>query len=182
MSPSAHRYGSRLHALEIRPTWSVSQCLGLVGALCWWGPEARAPCPPLKSGPVRGGSLERERQMRVGSLKISIFALTFEHFTYMATRLLSGDTTVNNLGDISRSFIRLFHIKFLINGVWYGKSYYRQLIGNHTLALDLCHLMTYKHIWRSFQPRLSYPCPFKQSLACFRVARSPSNSWASCLL
>ena len=28
--------------------------------------------------------------------------------------------------------IRLFHIKFLKNGVWYGKSYYRQLIGNRT--------------------------------------------------
>ena len=23
----------------------------LVWALCWWGPGARAPCPPLKSGP-----------------------------------------------------------------------------------------------------------------------------------
>ena len=26
----------------------------------------------------------------------------------------------------------------------------------------------------------SFPRPFQQSLACFRVARSPSNSWASC--
>jgi len=41
-------------------------------------------------------------------------------------------------------------------------------------------LMTLKYIWRSFQPRLSFPRPFLQSLACFRVARSPSNSWASC--
>jgi len=41
--------------------------------------------------------------------------------------------------------------------------------------------MTLKYIWRSFQPRLSFPRPFQQSLACFRVARSPSNSWASCL-
>jgi len=41
-------------------------------------------------------------------------------------------------------------------------------------------LMTLKYIWRSFQPRLSFPCLFQQSLACFRVARSPSNSWASC--
>ena len=40
--------------------------------------------------------------------------------------------------------------------------------------------MTLKYIWRSFQPRLSFPRPFQQSLACFRVARSPSNSWASC--
>ena len=35
--------------------------------------------------------------------------------------------------------IRLFHIKFLINGVRYCKSYYRLLIGNHTLAFDWCH-------------------------------------------
>jgi len=28
--------------------------------------------------------------------------------------------------------------------------------------------------------RLSFPRPFQQSLSCFRVARSPSNSWASC--
>jgi len=41
--------------------------------------------------------------------------------------------------------------------------------------------MTLKYIWRSFQPRLSFPRPFQQSLACFRVARSPSNSWASCM-
>jgi len=40
--------------------------------------------------------------------------------------------------------------------------------------------MTMKYIWRSFQPRLSFSRPFQQSLACFRVARSPSNSWASC--
>ena len=40
--------------------------------------------------------------------------------------------------------------------------------------------MTLKYIWRSFQPRLSFPRSFQQSLACFRVARSPSNSWASC--
>jgi len=35
--------------------------------------------------------------------------------------------------------IRLFHIKFCKNGAWYGKSYYRLLIGNHTLAFDWCH-------------------------------------------
>ena len=42
--------------------------------------------------------------------------------------------------------------------------------------------MTLKYIWRSFQPRLSFPRPFQLSLACFRVARSPSNSWASCII
>ena len=40
--------------------------------------------------------------------------------------------------------------------------------------------MTLKYIWRSFQPRLSFLRPFQQSLACFCVARFPSNSWASC--
>ena len=35
--------------------------------------------------------------------------------------------------------IGLFHIKFLKNGLWYNKSYYRQLTGNHTLAFDWCH-------------------------------------------
>ena len=29
--------------------------------------------------------------------------LSSEHFTYMATRLLSGNTTVNDFGHISRS-------------------------------------------------------------------------------
>jgi len=41
-------------------------------------------------------------------------------------------------------------------------------------------LITLKYIWRSLQPRLSFPRPFQLSLACFRVARSPSSSWASC--
>ena len=80
--------------------------------------------------------------------------------------------------------IGLFHIKFLKNGVWYGKSYYRQLIRNHTLAFDWCHFwcsFEHSYIWRSFQPRLSFPRPFQLSLACFRVARSPSISWASCI-
>jgi len=44
---------------------------------------------------------------RVGSFKMAIFAsfvhYSSEHFTYMATRQLSGDTTVNDLGHISRS-------------------------------------------------------------------------------
>jgi len=40
-------------------------------------------------------------------------------------------------------------------------------------------LMNLKYIWRSFQPMLSFLCQFQQSLVGFRVARSPSNSWAS---
>ena len=67
-----------------------------------------------------------------------IRSLSSEHFTYMATRQISGDTTVNDLGHISSS-LDCFTSNFSKNGVWYGKSYYRQLIGNHTLAFDWCH-------------------------------------------
>ena len=38
----------------------------------------------------------------------------------------------------------------------------------------------YIHVHTSFQPRLSFPSPFQQSLAGFRVPPSPNNSWASC--
>jgi len=77
--------------------------------------------------------------------------------------------------------IGLFHIKFLKNSVWFGKKLlwttYRK---SYTSFRLVPLLMTLKYIWRSLQPRLSFPRPFQQSLACFRVARSPSNSWASC--
>ena len=55
---------------------------------------------------IRGGSLERGRQMSVVVENCDfrfILSLSSEHFTYMATRQLSGDTTVNDLGHISRS-------------------------------------------------------------------------------
>ena len=35
--------------------------------------------------------------------------------------------------------IKLFHIKFLVNGALYGRSYYKVLIGNHALTFDWCH-------------------------------------------
>ena len=53
--------------------------------------------------------------------------------------------------------IGLFHIKFLKNGVWYGKSYYRQLIGNHTLACDWCHFWW---PWSTFEGHFSLGCHF----------------------
>jgi len=37
---------------------------------------------------------------------------------------------------IFQGHYRLFHIKFLVIGALYGKSYYRVLIGNRTLAFD----------------------------------------------
>jgi len=51
----------------------------------------------------------------------------------------------------------LFHIKFLKNGVWYGKSYYRILIGNHT-AFDWCHVWW---PWSTFEGHFSLGCHFQ---------------------
>jgi len=53
--------------------------------------------------------------------------------------------------------IGLFHIKFLENGVWYGKSYYSLLIGNHTLAFDWCHFWW---PWSTFDGHFSLDCHF----------------------
>jgi len=53
--------------------------------------------------------------------------------------------------------IGLFHIKFLKNGAWYGKRYYRQLIGNHTLAFDWCHFWW---PWSTFESHFSLGCHF----------------------
>jgi len=53
--------------------------------------------------------------------------------------------------------IGLFHIKFLKNGVWYGKCYYRQLIGNHTLPFDWCHFWW---PWSTFEGHFSLSCHF----------------------
>ena len=53
--------------------------------------------------------------------------------------------------------IGLFHIKFLKNGVWYGKSYYRLLTGNHTLAFDWCYFWW---PWSTFEGHFSLGCLF----------------------
>jgi len=103
-------------------------------------------------------------------------------FTVFWTFYIHGHTTAFRWYDCQWPWpyfkvIGLFHIKFLINGVWYSKSYYRLLIRNHTLV---ALFMTLKYIWRSIQRRLSFLRQIEQPLVCFRVARSPSNSWASC--
>ena len=41
--------------------------------------------------------------------------------------------------------------------------------------------MTLKYIWRSFSLGCHFHVDFSYPWICFRVARSPSNSWASCL-
>jgi len=51
--------------------------------------------------------------------------------------------------------IGLFHIKFLKNGVWYGKSYTTLLIGNHILAFDWCHFWW---PWSTFEGHFSLGC------------------------
>jgi len=51
----------------------------------------------------------------------------------------------------------LFHIRFLQNGVWYGKSYYSLLIGNHRLPLDWCHFWW---PWSTFEGHFSLGCRF----------------------
>jgi len=56
----------------------------------------------------------------------------------MATRQLSGDATVNDLGHISRS-LDCFTSNFSKTVCGMAKSYYRLLIGNHTVAFDYCH-------------------------------------------
>jgi len=49
--------------------------------------------------------------------------------------------------------------------MWYGKSYYRQLIGNHTLAFDWCHFWW---PWSTFEGHFSLGCHFHAHF---------SNSW-----
>jgi len=54
--------------------------------------------------------------------------------------------------------IGLFHIKFLKNGAWHGKSYYRLgLIRNHTLAFDWCHFWW---PWSTFEGHFNLGCHF----------------------
>ena len=56
------------------------------------------------------------RQLKIGVVENGDFSfihsLSSEHFTYMATRQLSCDATVGDLGRYFKVF-RLFHIKFL---------------------------------------------------------------------
>jgi len=103
-------------------------------------------------------------------------------FTVFRTFYIHGHTTAFTWYDCRWSWpfftvIRLFHIKFLINGVWYDKSwaYYRLLIWNHTLAFDWCH---YWWPWSTVEGDFPLGCmSFQQSLAGFRrVARSLSDS------
>ena len=110
----------------------------------------RQKCSPgnVVSGSIRfmqivaGGWLDMVRQMRVRySWK---WRFSVHSVTVFWTFYIYGHTTAfrwYNWQWPSPYFkvIGLFHIKFLKNGVWYGKSYYTQLIANRTLAFDWCH-------------------------------------------
>ena len=75
----------------------------------------------------------------------------------MATRQLLGDTTVNDLGHISRS-LDCFTSNFSKQCVIRQKlGYCRLLIGNHTLAFDWCHFWW---PWSTFEGHFSLGCHF----------------------
>ena len=87
------------------------------------------------------GFVERGVNWKWGSWK---WWFSLHSFTVFRTFYIHGHMTAFMWYDCQSPWayfkvIRLFHIKFLKNGLWYGKSYYRQLIGNHTLAFDWCH-------------------------------------------
>ena len=46
----------------------------------------------------------------------------------------------------------VFSFKTACNSEWYGKSYYRLLIGNHALAFDWCH---FRWPWKTFECHFS---------------------------
>jgi len=108
---------------------------------------------------IRGGLLERGVNWEWGRWK---WRFSLHSFTVFRTFYIHGHTTAVRWYDCQWTWayikvIGLFHIKFLKNGVWYDKSYYRQLIGNHTLAFDWCHFW-----WpcSTFEGHFSLGCHF----------------------
>ena len=86
----------------------------------------------------------------------------FASFVHCLPNILHGDTTAFRWYDYQWpcayfKVIELFHIKFLKNGMWYSKSYYRILIGNHTLAFDWCHFWW---PWSTLEGHFSLDCHF----------------------
>ena len=78
-------------------------------------------------------------------------------FTVFRTFYVHGHTTAFTWCDCRWPWwyfkvIRLFHVKFLKNGAWYGKNYYRPLIGNHILAFHWCHFWW---PWSTFEGHFS---------------------------
>jgi len=119
------------------------------------------------------------RQMRVGSLKMAIFASfdhclpnilhTWPHDSFHMMRLsmtlgiFQGHWTVSH--QISQKLEKL--VAFCVP---YGKSYYRLLIGNHTLAFDWCHFW---RPWSPFEGHFRLGCHFHVHFS------NPWNAFAS---
>jgi len=83
-------------------------------------------------------------------------------FTFFRPFYIHGHTTAFRWYDCQWPWAYfkvtgLFHIKFLKNGVWYGKSYYRLLIGTHTPAFVWCHFWW---PWSTFEGHFSLGCHF----------------------
>ena len=113
---------------------------------------------------IIGGGTKIGQSLDMPTLSFLRFSLL--SFTVFRTFYTHGHTTAFTWCDCRwpwRYFkvIRLFHVKFLINGVWYGKSYYRLLIGNHTLAFDWWHFW-----WPSmiFEGNFTLPRPISRKL------------------
>jgi len=112
---------------------------------------------------TRGGSLGRGVKWECGSWKWRSSLLSFTVFRTFYTH---GQMTAFTWCDCRwpwRHFkvIRLFHIKFFKNGASYGKSYYRILIGNHTLAFDWCQFWW---PWMIFEGYFTLPSPISRKL------------------
>jgi len=73
-------------------------------------------------------------------------------FTVFRTFYIHGHTTAFRCYDSQWPWayfkvIALFHIKFLKKGVWYGKSYYRQLIEPQAVAVSTYGWLTTHYGW-----------------------------------
>ena len=68
------------------------------------------------------------------------------------------------------------HMKFLVNCAWYCKSYYRLIIGNHTLAFDWCHFWW---PWSTFEGNFSLCCHLRVQY--LRNYTSYVHSYWNCL-
>ena len=108
---------------------------------------------------IREGSLERGVKWEWGRWK---WRFSLHSFTVFRTFYIHGHTTAFTWCDCWWPWwyfkvIKVFHLKFLKNGAWYGKYYYRSLIGNHTLAFDWCNFWW---PWSTFEGYFSLGCHF----------------------
>jgi len=111
---------------------------------------------------IHGGSLGMGVKWECGHWK---WRFSLISFTIFRTFYMHGHTTAFTWCDCRWPWRyckvirlnRMFHVIFLKNGAWYGKSYHRILIGNHTLAFDWCHFWW---PWSTFEGHFSLGCHF----------------------